>query len=30
MLGSEVVKQMKEIKNQLDPNNILGVGNIFV
>ena len=30
MLGSEIINQMKEIKKHLDPNYILGVGNIFV
>ncbi|MFN3694438.1 MAG: FAD-binding oxidoreductase [Ignavibacterium sp.] len=29
MLGEETVNKMKAIKNKLDPNYILGVGNIF-
>lgn len=29
MFGKEIVEQMKAIKKKLDPNYILGVGNIF-
>lgn len=29
MLGIEVINQMRELKRTLDPNYILGVGNIF-
>jgi len=29
MYGFESIKQMAEIKNKLDPNRIMGIGNIF-